>query len=71
VHAEKTPPSSEHWKVEPDSLALNVNVALALVTVPLGPESMVVWGAVRSIVQLWLAGVASVFPAASRARTRN
>ena len=71
MHAEKTPPSSEHWKVEPDSLAVNVHVALVLVTVPLGPELMVVWGAVRSIVQLWLAGVASVLLAASVARTRN
>ena len=34
-----------------------------------GLESIVVFGAVRSTVQVWLAGVASVLPAASVART--
>ena len=34
-------------------------------------ESIVVFGGVRSTVQVWLAGVASVFPDVSVARTSN
>ena len=34
-----------------------------------GPAVIVVSGAARSTVQVWLAGVASVFPAGSIART--
>ena len=36
-----------------------------------GPAVIVVSGAVRSIVHVWLAGVASVLPAGSVARTSN
>jgi hypothetical protein len=57
--------------VEPGSLAEKLKVALPLVVVAGGPEVIVVCGAVWSIVQVWVAGVASVFPAASLARTWN
>ena len=67
----KAAPSSEHSKVAGVSLAENANVALVAVVVPDGPESIVVFGAVVSIVQFRDAGVASVFPAASFARTAN
>jgi hypothetical protein len=73
VHAANGALSSEHSKVEPDSLEENVKLALVLVVVAAGPEPIVVSGAVVSgggwIVQLWLAGVASTLPAASLART--
>jgi hypothetical protein len=54
VQAVKAAPSSEHWKVEPDSLAVKANVAEVLVVVlpAAGPEVIVVLGAVVSIVQL-------------------
>jgi hypothetical protein len=64
-------PSSEHWNVEPGSLDEKANVALVLVVVPLGPDVIVVSGAVVSIVQLRLAGLESTLPAASMALTRN
>jgi hypothetical protein len=63
VHTAYGAESSEHWKEEPDSLAENVNVAPVLVVDPLGPESIVVWGGVLSIVQLREAGDASTLPA--------
>ena len=66
--------SSEHWKVEPVSFAANAKLAEDEVTVPEGPESIVVSGGVVSagwIVQVRLAGVASTLPAASMARTRK
>src|SRR6266481_4498361 len=58
-----------HSKVEPDSLELKVNVGVVLFEGFEGPVSIVVFGAVRSTVQVEPAGVASVFPAASVART--
>jgi hypothetical protein len=61
--------SSEHSKLEPVSLDVNVKVAPVLVVVAGGPEAMVVWGADVSTVNVREAGVASVFPAASLART--
>jgi hypothetical protein len=75
VHAAKGPPSREHSKVEPDSLAENVNVALVLVVEAAGPESIVVSGGVESegdaTVQLYAAAVESELPAGSVARTSN
>ena len=67
----KLPESSLHSKVEGDSLDENVNVAELEVVVPDGPESIVVSGAVASIVQVRVAGLASVLPAASTALTEN
>jgi hypothetical protein len=55
----------------------NVNEADVLLTVPVGPESMVVFGGVVSgggavfIVHVRVAGVASTLPAASVALTEN
>jgi hypothetical protein len=71
VQGSKPPLSRRHWKLEADSLAVNVNVALVLDVLAGGPEPMVVWGAVASTAQLRLAGEPSTLPAASRARTRN
>ena len=54
-----------------------LNEADVLLTVPVGPESMVVFGGVVSgggavfIVQVRVAGVASTLPAASVALTEN
>ena len=39
--------------------------------VPVGPESIVVFGAAVAIVNVRVAGVASTLPAASLARTEN
>ena len=60
-----------HWKVEPVSLEEKPKLAEALFTVlpEAGPEVMVVSGAVVSTVQVRLAGVPSVWPAASVALT--
>src|SRR5688500_13171009 len=73
VQAANADPSSEHSKVEPASSAEKVNVALALLVVAAGPDTIVVSGAVvsagASTVQLYPAGVASVLPAASVALT--
>src|SRR5215210_6804819 len=63
------PPSMRHSKVEPPSEELNAKVGVVFPDGLEGPESMVVFGAVRSTVQVWPAGVASVLPAASVART--
>jgi hypothetical protein len=68
-HDVQLPPSIRHSKVEAGSDALNANEGVVLPEGLGGPESIVVFGAVRSIVQVWLAGVASVLPAASVART--
>jgi hypothetical protein len=57
--------------VLPDSVELKVNVAVVWLVEPLDPVSMLVCGAVVSTVQLWLAGVWSVLPASSTARTWN
>ena len=48
-----------------------MNVAVVLLTEPVGPVSIVVSGAVVSIVKVRDAGVWSVLVAASVARTRN
>ena len=63
----KAAASSAHSNVAPASLE-KAKVAL----VPgVCAEVIVVSGAVVSTVQLWLAGLVSVLPAASVARTRN
>ncbi len=50
---------------------MKLKVAALVVNVPDGPLVMVVSGGMVSIVKLRVAGVASVFPAASIARTEN
>ena len=75
MQAAQAPLSSWHWKVEPGSDEENENDAEALVLVPLGPQPIVVSGAVvsgsggRLTVQAQLAGLVSVLPAGSVART--
>jgi hypothetical protein len=69
VQEAKAAPSSPHSKVAPVSLAENVNVALVLVVVAGGLSPIVVSGAVVSTVIARLAGLVSVLPAASMART--
>ena len=71
VHAAKAAVSSLHSKVEPASVAVNVNVAVFGLLLPLGPPVIVVSGAVVSMVHVALAGNASVLPTASFARTEN
>src|SRR3954454_12359629 len=63
------PPSTRHSNVEPPSEELNAKVGVASLSSAGGPESIVVFGAVRSIAQVWEAGVPSVLPARSVART--
>ena len=67
----KLPASSLHSNVALGSSEENSNVASVWLVVPDGPESIVVSGAVVSIVQVWLAGLWSVLPAASVARTEK
>jgi hypothetical protein len=69
VQALKPPPSSSQANVEPGSPAENANVAVAFDEGSAGPELIVVWGVLVSIVQVKLAGVGSVFPAGLVART--
>ena len=56
VQAVQLPPSTRHSKVEPPSEELNVKLGVVLLDGSAGLESMVVFGAVRSTVQVWLAG---------------
>jgi hypothetical protein len=58
-----------HWKVEPPSVEENVKAAFAELDGFDGFESMVVFGATVSTDHVYWAGVASVFPAWSVART--
>ncbi len=69
VQALQAPPSRRHSKEEPLSLAKKVKLALEDDVGSLGFESIVVWGAARSIMNERLDG-ASTFPATSVARTR-
>jgi hypothetical protein len=75
VHAAYALESSLHSKVEADSLELNANEALVTEVVPVGPDEIVVSGAVVSgggvvsTVNERAAGEASVLPATSVART--
>ena len=52
VHGVQLPPSTRQSKVEPGSVALNANVGVASFDGSDGLESIVVFGAVRSIVQV-------------------
>ena len=60
-----------HAKVLPVSVEVKLKLALVLLVEPAGPAVIVVSGAVISIVHVKLAGVGSVFPAASVACTWN
>src|SRR5918997_485077 len=71
MQAAKAAPSREHSKAEPDSLELKWNEALVLVVVAGGAVVIVVCGAAVSTVIARLAGLVSVLPAASVARTWN
>src|ERR687895_580307 len=71
MQAAKAAPSREHSKAEPVSLELKWNEALVLVVVAGGAVVMVVCGAAVSTVIVRLAGLVSVLPAASVARTSN
>ena len=64
------PVSIEHSKLAPGS-ELKVNVGVASLVSPDGPESMLTTGALVSTVQVELAGVWSTLPAWSIARTSN
>ncbi len=63
--------SMRHWKVEPDSLEAKTKVAVRFLTVPEGPEVIVVSGACESTVNARVAGLASTLPAWSIARTEK
>ena len=69
VHDVQLPASTRHSKLEPLSEELNVKLGVVSLEGSAGFELIVVFGAVRSTVQVWLAGVASVLPAVSVART--
>jgi hypothetical protein len=71
VQAEKAAPSKLHWKLDPASVDVKLKLGPVTFDGFVGPAVIVVSGAVRSTVQVWLAGVASVFPAGSVARTWN
>jgi hypothetical protein len=70
VQEAKEPASSLHSKV-PASLESKPKLGPVSFEGSLGLAVMEVLGAVRSIVQVCVAGVASVLPAASVARTSN
>ena len=65
------PPSMRHSNVEPAFVDVNANEAFVLLVGPVGPDVMVVSGAVLSTVNVRVAGEASTLPAASFARTAN
>ena len=69
MQAVQPPPSSRHSKVEPPSVELKEKLGVVPLDGSLGWAVIVVFGAAVSIVQVKLAGVASVLPAASVART--
>ncbi len=71
LHDANEPPSSAHWKPAPPSFDVNVNVGVASLVGPLGPLLIVVSGSTVSTVQVREAGLPSVLPAASVARTWN
>src|SRR4029079_289416 len=71
VQGVQLPPSMRHSKVAPASPELNAKVGVASLSSAGGPESMLLFGAVRSIVQVDEAGLPSVLPAMSVARTSN
>ncbi len=71
MQAPKAAPSRLHWNVEPASLEVKLKLGPVTFEGLAGADVIVVCGAVRSTVHVLLAGVASVFPAGSVARTWN
>jgi hypothetical protein len=71
VQAVKAPASSLHSKVLPVSVDVNEKLAVVALVGVAGLEVIAVSGAVPSTVHVWVAGVGSVFPAGSVARTSN
>jgi hypothetical protein len=71
VQSAKAAPSSLHSNVDPASVDVKLKPAAVWFVGFAGPAVMVVFGGVRSIVQLYVAGVGSAFPTASSARTRK
>jgi hypothetical protein len=71
VHDTNEPPSNRHWKLLPDFVDVNENVAEVCNVEPLGPAVIVVSGGVVSTTQVNDAGEASTLPAESTARTWN
>ena len=71
MQAAKAAPSSLHSKLEPASVEVKLKLGPVTFDGLGGPEVIVVSGAPRSIVHVWLAAVRSVFPAGSIARTWN
>ena len=69
VQALQPPPSSRHSNVEPDSFGRERERRARRFVGLAGDESIVVCGAVVSIVHVSCAGLASTLPAASVART--
>src|SRR6266545_3101892 len=69
VQEVQLPPSRPHSKLEPGSEELKLKLGVASLSSAGGAESIVVFGAVRSAIQVWVAGVPSVLPAASVPRT--
>jgi hypothetical protein len=69
AHAAKAEPSRLHWNVEPASVDVKVKDAVVWFVGLVGALVTDVSGAVTSIVHVCEAGVASVFPAGSVART--
>jgi hypothetical protein len=67
----KVPAPSLHSNVEPVSLEVKLNVADVEFVGSAGAEPIVVFGAVVSIVHVFVAGDASALPAWSTARTWN
>src|SRR6266545_104409 len=65
VQEVQLPPSRRHSNVEPGSEELKLKLGVASLSSAGGAESIVVFGAVRSAIQVWVAGVPSVLPAAS------
>ncbi len=68
LHDAKAPASTRHWNVDV-SLAEKVKVGVVSFVNAGGPESIAVWGATVSTANERLAGVGSVLPNASVART--
>ena len=72
VQDAKAAASTRHSNVEPASVEVNVNVGVLSLVEPRGPAVIVVSGAVVSTREACsVAGVASMLPAASVARTSN
>ncbi len=69
LQEDQPPPSSWHSNVEPPSFESNEKLGAVSFEGSLGCAVMVVSGAAASTVQVKLAGVGSVLPAASVART--